>query len=294
MRGNRRAERPATKAGPGAATGHPPGDGGAGGVAATPGAGGSGALTAANLRAFLLKFVPGTEHEARPHGVPTGYDWYAASSQPALTPPNEETLTNWWGQVYVDETGVIAPNVRVAVANITYLALYDDSDDWVVIQDDPLMGGGTWAEDFHSNCDASAYDVRQEQDGGFSWTTASGCNAHYWPNGGQSDIDEAKLRAAVVVGFTRLALDDQHGADNRAESAYINGLGADWRVEGGGCPTPPESDVMVCSGVGGGKFIRVGSEWRTMLFQSMSAAELDTFPLPPLEYFEQPDGQYFR
>jgi len=270
---------------------------GVGGAATTTGgssgSGGSRTPTGAQLQDFLETFTPGTVHEAIPHGVPTGYDWYSKSGNATLVPSNGETVANWWGQIYVDESGVIAPNVRVAVQGVTFLALYADSDAWVMVQTDPVFGGGAWAEDFHSNCDGTAYDVRDEGDGS-SWVTAPGCNAHYWPNVGQSEIDESQLRAVVVVGFTRLVLEDPKGQDQRASAAYINGLGADWRIPGGGCPTPPDSDVVVCNGIGGGKFIRVTSEWRTMLMQSMSPDELKALPLPPLAVFQQPDGLYFR
>jgi hypothetical protein len=248
----------------------------------------------ADLKVFLARFAPGAAHEAVPHGVPSNYDWARASTPATLLPPNGETVANWWGQIYVDESGYIASNVRVAVQGVSFLALSQNSDSWVEVQRTDAIGGGAWKEDFHETCDLSSYDQRHESTGASSWTTVPGCNAHYWPASGQSPLGPTPLRAVMVVGFTRLILADPNGSDERDRSTYLNGLGADWRVPGGGCPSVAGSSVPVCNPIAGGKFIRVGSAWRTMVMQSLRADELDSAPLPPLSYFRQPDGLYFQ
>lgn len=266
----------------------------AGGAQAAGGTDSSGSAPGElELRVFLEPFTPGVAHEARPHGVPASYDWSARVAAPRLTPPAGETVANWWGQLYVDETGVIAEDARVEVADVTFLALAEGSDEWTVVQDAPGISGGAWAEDFQSVCPASAYDSRPEPGGGVSFRTAPDCNAHYWPQIGQSALPYDALRAVLVVGFTRLT-PEAPGAAGALTASYLNGLGADWRVPGGSCPTPPGSQAPVCSPIGGGKFIVVTSSWRTMVMHSMSREQLAELPLPDVALFAQPDGRYFQ
>src|SRR5205823_2938471 len=98
-------------------------------------------------------------------------------------------------------------------------------------------------------------------------------------------------RAAIMIGATRLILADPSGADDRSSSHFIISVGSDWRSPDGGCPTN-EFGELVCSGLGGGKFIYPQNSWRAVVGSTMYQADLDALPMPPAEAFVLPDGTY--
>jgi len=233
-------------------------------------------------RAFLAQFAPGTSHEARPHGVPTSYDWQARSIGGTPSRPSvEATHMNLWGQVYVDLTNYHAPNSRVEVKGSQVWILWGST--WTLGYRTDNLGGGAWTEDFTSS--GGPFDMRTEPDGGRSFVPADGYNAHFWPNLSYIAVPTVP-RAVVVVASTRLVLGSVSGLDDRASSAYVIGMGADWRKPDGSCPN------NICTGFGVGRFVRPGTAWRVVAMSTMSSADLAALPMPPDSAFRMPDGNY--
>jgi len=235
-----------------------------------------------DVAAFLEQFKPGAAHEELPHGVPVNYSWqsHGISGTPSR-PSDETTHMNLWGQVYVNTTNYHAPNVRVEVIGSQLWTLHGDQ--WVRGYRTNDLAGGAWKEDFTSS--GGSFDMKQEDDGGQSFVPADGYNAHFWPDQAFLPVPEVP-RALLSFAFTRLVLDNPAGADNRTGSAYIIGMGADWRKPDGSCPND------ICTGFGVGRFIKPDDGWRCAVMSTMSSSELSSLPMPPDSVFLMPDGRF--
>jgi hypothetical protein len=220
--------------------------------------------------------APGTAHEARPHGVPTGYSWSSRATLDSITPPSTDSgYLNLWGQVYADETNAHPANTRVAVAGCELWALPPTGTTWVRLQGSATIEGGAWSEDYTRN--GGPFSVRSEADGSQSMAPADGWNAHFWTRAALAR-PVAGTRAYVVACSTRLVLADPAEIDDRAAARYLVSLGADWRTSSYGCPVV--GGITVCGGVGVGRFTRVTNDWRRVVFSSVTTA--DAAAMPPL------------
>jgi hypothetical protein len=238
-----------------------------------------------DVAAFLAGFAPGTAHEAIPHGVPQSYDWQsrAIGGTPAQ-PAAEATMMNLWGQVYVDTSNIHAPNTRAEVKNSQLWVLYSSQSKWELGYKTNDLGGGAWTEDFTSS--GGAFDMKTEPDSGRSFVPANGYNSHFWPNRSFLPIETIPPRALIAVAHTRLVSANPAAGDDRSTSAYIIGMGADWRKPDGSCPN------NICTGFGVGKFITPTALWRAVVMSTMSSTDLASLPMPPDSIFLLPDGKY--
>jgi hypothetical protein len=236
------------------------------------------------VKDFLMRHTPGSNGEDFPHGVPSAYSWYAvATGGTPSRPVPENTHMNAWGQIYVNPSNVRAANTRVAIKTTTLLALMPDSTEWQLLQRTDDVGGGGWKEDFSGVCGDIV--IETEVDGSRSFVTTDGCNAHYWPELPFVAIPVVP-RAVVSIAHTRLVLADAGAPDDRAQSTYLVGVGADWRKPDGSCPND------ICTSVGISKFIKATNSWRAVVMSTLSPSELDTLPLPPADHFRLPDGTF--
>jgi hypothetical protein len=237
----------------------------------------------AELRALLAAFQPGALHEALPHGVPNSYDWYDRSRADPMRGDLRLTSLNWWAQVFADSSGTRPPNTRVAVKGGVVLLLFENETTWQVGQRSDVLEGGSWSEDFQSY-PCGTFNMRTEPDMSRSFVPDPGCASHFWPNVAHVDIGTRQLRAVVAVAHARLVLGDPVGVDDRAQARYLVGLGVDWRDPVGGCPTN-DAGVAICSGAGVGRMARPTTQWRAVVFSTMTSSDLASLPLPPIDHF---------
>lgn len=225
----------------------------------------------------LAANAPGTVHDARPHGVPSGYSWSGRAALDRTTPPSADSAyMNLWGHVYADETNVRPANTRVAVSRCELWALPATGTTWVRLQGSASVEGGAWSEDYTRN--GGPYSIRTEADGSQSFAPADGWNAHFWSRAALALVPTG-TRAFVSACSARLVLADPAGVDDRASARYLLGLGADWRTSTYGCPVV--NGITVCSGVGTGRFTRVTNQWQRVVFSSVLAGDVaSTPPLP--------------
>ncbi len=239
-----------------------------------------------DVKTFLAKSMPGSSHEANPHGVPVYYDWYSASKLDTLSQPRPETThVNFWGEIYADTSNVHPSNTRVAVRGCQFWGLFGGV--WTQIQSSTL-GGGAWTEDYTSY--VQGIDIRTESDGSQSIYPRPNENAHFWADSGFYNVNGQTFQAAFAMCQTRLVLADANGTDDRGSAKYIVSMGADWRQPDGSCPFVFGS--YICDGMGHGKYIRVTNEWRTAVFSSMTNSDLNSVSMPPSAIFVQADGSY--
>jgi hypothetical protein len=193
------------------------------------------------------------------------------------------TSLNWWAQVFVDSSGTRPPNTRVALRGGVVLLLFENETTWQAGQRSDVLEGGSWSEDFQ-RYPCGMFDMRTEPDMSRSFVPAATCVAHFWPDVAHVDIMTRPLRAVVAVAHVRLVLGDSAGPDDRAQARYLAGLGVDWRDPIGGCPTN-DAGVAICSGAGVGRMVLAPTQWRPVVFSTMTSSDLATLPLPPIDAF---------
>ncbi|HSC86820.1 MAG TPA: hypothetical protein VLC09_06095 [Polyangiaceae bacterium] len=244
-------------------------------------ASGGAASSSGDVELLLLENVPGSEHEAVPHGVPLGYDWSTHATRGPLSAPEDAGFMNLWGQLYVDGSDTRPSNTRVEVRDCRLLVL-PPAGAWQIAQRTDDLDGGAWLEDFSAQGPASAFDMRVEADGGRSFVTTAGHNAHFWPNLPYADVPD-RLEAVIVVCATRLILADAAAPDDRAPPRYLLSVGADFRKPDGSCPND------ICQSVGIGGFVHPGADWQLVVMSTMTEDDLGNFGGPPAEWFTRPE-----
>lgn len=241
-----------------------------------------------NVRAALAADAHGAASEARPHGVPTYWDWGGAAIVRGITPPtNDSRFMNMWGQVYTDAANAHPANTRVTIAACELWQLPATGTTWVRVQgsSSSRLEGGAWSEDFSR--DNGTFDIRREADGSYSTVPPNGYNSHFWTTDPLADPGTGS-RAFITACSTRLVLANPSGTDDRAQAGYVVSLGIDWRKADYGCPVV--NGITVCNGLGVGRFVRVTNEWRRVVFSTVPAGS--SLPLPPADVFRNPDGTF--
>lgn len=237
---------------------------------------------------FLDANAGGTASEARPHGVPTSWDWGGAAIVRGLTPPSPDSrFVNLWGQVYADTANAHPANTRVNLAGCELWRLPATGTTWVRVQGSPTTGidGGAWSENFSGN--GGTFDLRREADGTQSTVPGVGFNSHFWTTDPLADPGTGS-RGFVAACSTRLVLANPAGVDDRASAGYVVSMGIDWRKSDYGCPVV--NGITVCNGLGVGRFLRVTDQWRRVVFSTVPVGS--TLPPPPADAFRNPDGTY--
>jgi hypothetical protein len=255
-------------------------------------------LMARSLLLFLVTFtllgsdLPRTEvlaqiandmkggNEAHPHGVPASYGFYA---KPVLNNGNNTTNEHGtnnaftiWGTIYVDALGSDATNTRVAVRNCR--AYWKKASTNVWSGWGPSMysfDAADYPEDFQGS--ASGTDSRKEPDGSTSYLPGLGKTAHFYGPFPRIPIAAGDVGGIVAVCEARLVLNNPAAQDDRAAARFLANVGADYypSVSGGGIYNNPS--------VGGGKFKRVTSSWRSFAMTTLEYSELVKNPPPGLD-----------
>lgn len=248
------------------------------------------------VKTFLAKHTVGTLHEAIPHGVPANHEHRTKAVLKYPSPPNAEmTYINIRGAVYVDESNYRAPNTRVEIINCQTYGLKQATNTWEKLIDlsPGKLAGKGWHEDFSAPGDISYTNIRTEASGSKSVINYDGYNLHYFNN--------TNLAPLVYVGYnysefvtgcsTRLILEDPSGPDNRSLSAYIITAGNDWKKADNTCTVNAQGSTL-CYAIGAGRYIKVKSNWRRVVYSSLDSADLESKPMPPEALFINPDGSF--
>jgi hypothetical protein len=214
-------------------------------------------------------------HEARPHGVPTSYDWAAGPRIGMGNDPGDLAAIIPWGQVYECAEGNPATNTRVHLRNIALYLLSKSTGEWKEMHHFPVVSGAAFVEDYKYNASRAA-DERVEPEGGISVTAGDGHNYHFWA--WRETIDPDDIAGVFSTIQARLVLADPSGPDDRAQACYLVSMGADyWKdLKVGWAQFKTNGDVAI------GRFKRVTVEWQAFNMTTLSADELRANP-PPLE-----------
>lgn len=197
-------------------------------------------------------------HEARPHGVPTSFDWALRPRLGMGNDPGDFRAFITWGQLYEAAEGNPAGNTRVQIRTIKAYLLLRSTNTWSVLQADERVEGAAYVEDFSGDASKPA-DIRLEENG-ISVTAGDGYNFHFWPSSGRVAINPDDIGGIVTSVEARLILDTRDGPDDRDDASYVLSVGADyWKS------LTADWDQWRTNGdVGIGRFKYVRTTWRTM------------------------------
>jgi Bacterial Ig-like domain len=222
----------------------------------------------------LIKQNTAGQSEGFPLGVPQSYNWYQgwnAGGQP--TPPAGFTALEGWGQVYPEEGAPTSANANanVEIANAKTYVHIQQTGQWVLVQDQSQLGltGGHFSADFAGN---SAYEMPATAlpGGGTSFgAPPDGYNDHFW-YGSRGTYDAGTVDGVYVQM-------DMRATDPNAK--LVGMVGVDWWRDAG---APFLPDHSTNPGVGGTNWVGLSTQWKTLGYYSMSTAEFQADPPPPL------------
>lgn len=225
---------------------------------------------AAVLRGRLLQDMT-TAHEGNLDGVPDGWDW---AHQPKHgggwnNPGPEYQAAVCWGQIYSSNTPVRA---SVEIANLKMAVLSRRTRTWTVVQSTRPQGGlgidgGYWRSDFAGN--TSEPGIETTPTGSIVGSPDPGFNMHFYASQ-RTPIDNEDIAGVCIWLDARLI----PGSDPAAR--YLAGAGGDyWQTMDS--PFPSNTDIAI----GKHRYLKVG-EWTTVTAHTLSAQDLDDYPLPPV------------
>lgn len=226
--------------------------------------------SAGTLKARLFEDM-NTGHEGNLDGVPDGWDWAHNPKHGGgwNNPSDEYGAAVVWGQIYSSATPVEAV---VEVSNLKFAILYRSTMRWEVLQSTKADGdlgidGGYYDSAFTGN--TSKPGAGKTATGAVTGTPNPAWNLHIYPDR-RTLINNPDIAAVCCWMEARLA----PGSDPRAR--YLAGAGGDfWKDLGN--PFPGNTDIAI----GKHRYLKPG-EWTTVTAHTLSASELDTFPLPPV------------
>ena len=200
-------------------------------------------------------------HEARPHGVPTSYNW---SQKPregyGVNMPKDWSAVLTWGQVYEAIEGNPATNTRVQLRNMQLYYFSKSEQRWIELQNTSNIKGNAYVENFKNNVNKAA-DQRTESasnGGGISVTAGDGYNYHFWPGTGRATIDPDDIAIIYASCQARLIVGNTSKPDDRASARYVLSVGGDYWYG----KTGAWNDLKTNGDFAIGRFKYVTNEWQ--------------------------------
>ncbi|MDQ8728058.1 Ig-like domain-containing protein [Bradyrhizobium sp. LHD-71] len=212
------------------------------------------------------------QSEGFPVGVPKTYSWYKGwDGRGMQAPPADFTAVEGWGAIY-QQAGAPAysnPAASVEVANAkTYIHL-KATGQWVLVQDQSSssLTGGHFVPDFVGNA-GHEMKVTSLAGGGATFAAPpSGHNDHFW-------YQSRGTYAAGTIDSVYVQMDMRVTDPNLNLVAIV---GADWWRD---AHAPYLDDHSNNPAAGSSNWVKLSTEWKTLGYYSMSAAELQK-DLPP-------------
>jgi hypothetical protein len=216
--------------------------------------------------ANLLRSDMTAPHEARPHGVPSFYDWAQGPRPRRAPPPACFSAFTAWGQLYRCAGARFDPKETVELRDLETWLLRGGR--WRRAQDSSALGGAAFAEDFAGPTAAARFVARGPK--GSRVRMRLGRNFHFWPGAGRVRFDAGKVKdVAVIVRARRV------GRESNAGCLTLSVGGDYWRSL-----TAPAAGSKNAVDAGIGRFKRVDGSWRAFSMTTASAGTLARHPVP--------------
>ena len=205
-------------------------------------------------------------HEAKPYGVPTGYDWAAGPRMGAgNTVPSGFTAFTGWAQIFRTPTSttVTAP---LQMRNFQTLVCYGPNHTWAQIQQGDISGAA-FAPDFVGNVNQPATISKSSDYQNVSFALDSAF--HFWPAQGRALLPSTtSICGFVVMMEARINTTDQSLAGD-----YILGFGIDyWST----LTAAWNQQYTTNKDVGIGRLKKVGLNWAWFGMSTASNADLQS------------------
>lgn len=218
-------------------------------------------------------------NEAHPEGA-RGFGFYSGSvisdgNNPYASQPKGAGAIDYWGTVYVDENGNKASNTRVAIRNCGLHWKRASTGAWTSFGPDLRPGDvGDYPENFQGV--STPTNFRIEPDGSMSVKPGVGKTSHWYGPYPRVAIDRKDFAGVVSLCEVRLVVDDSSRTDDRQLAKYLVNVGADFY------PTTTGPGIANNPGIGGSKFKKVSTRWRSVAMTTLSLSELQANP-PPIK-----------
>jgi hypothetical protein len=208
-------------------------------------------------------------------GLPEGLTWDKGDyGTTTLTPaPSGFSAVTGWGQVYQEAGASVSPNAATDTVQIadytTYVHLTNGS--WVEVQNQAQggIGGAHYVADFANNANIPLKE-QTLSDGSVSLDAPpAGYNDHFWPTSRGTytpgTVDGVFVEANMKTNDPSANLVAQLGADwwRSSTATFVNGFGNN-------------------PAVGGDNLTKLTTQWQTLYYTSLSAAQLQADPPPGL------------
>ncbi len=208
--------------------------------------------------------------EAKPHGVPYGYDWSAHPRVRSLTPMLSFTAFSAWGQLYQCAGASPSPNAAVDLRDLQSWALLRGSRRWRRLQLSSDLEGAAFPEDYSKPPVAARYVSRGSGDTSVKLRTGS--NFHFWPNSGRVGL---RARDVVAIVVTLTARQAPRRPPGQRPPCFVLSVGGDlWRS------ASVQPGAFNSGDVGIGRFKRVDRHWRLFTMSTAKPSLLKQVPLP--------------
>lgn len=162
-------------------------------------------------------------HDARPKGVPTGYDWAKGPRNGAGNNPGLYSATTGWGQIFW-VNGAKINSDRIEVRNFKYFICHGSEHNWTLLQQGGIEGK-QFRADYVNNSNNTA-EFFEEKDGVATIAFDTGSAFHFWPKQGRVTLPSKDVCGVLVLLEARLS--PKYGTIDNTREAFLIGLGADY------------------------------------------------------------------
>jgi hypothetical protein len=204
-------------------------------------------------------------HEARPHGVPTSYDWANGPRPRRGKGPLGYTAFTAWGQLYRCSRSRFDSRETIELRDLqTWLLI---GKRWRLAQPPSMLGGSAYPESYMGSPTSAPVSVRNRMR--TDVRLLRGYNFHFWPRDGRIAYNRSAVQAIAVVARARIT------GTRRDAGCVVLSVGGDyWRTLTGSAAAGRPQDAGV------GRFKRVRHTWRAFSMTTATATTLDRRPLP--------------
>jgi hypothetical protein len=213
-------------------------------------------------------------------GQPLGLSWDTGYHMVQATPPSGYSSVTGWGQIYQEAGASVGPNAATDTVQIedftTYVHLTNGT--WVEVQNQAQngIGGAHYVADFSGG--TIPWSEQTLSDGSVSADAPpAGYNDHFWPG----------VRGTFTAGTVDGVFVEATMKTNDPNANLVASVGADWwQTATSGLPSSGYNP-----GVGQDDWVKLTTNWQTLYFSSLSAAQLAADPPPGLQTTTPPPLQ---
>jgi hypothetical protein len=207
-------------------------------------------------------------------GTPLGFQITGTYGTHTLTPaPSGFSALTGWGIVYPEAGAPVSPNAATDTVQIadftTYVHLTNGT--WVEVQNQAQngIGGAHYVANFANGANIP-WNEQKLSDGSVSVDAPpSGYNDHFWPG----------VRGTFTPGTVDGVFVEANMKTNDPNANLVAEIGADWWRNS---TAPYVNGFANNPDVGGNDFTKLTTQWQTLYYTSLSAAQLTADPPPGL------------